>query len=1354
MATEGVVQILVAVIGATGGPVVAWLLQRKRTGDTLGGSSTEVRAVDIDHRSQTLSELALYLLCGAIFCILLSDSILISGRAPALSISTLLGPLAAALAISGGIYIGWRNRHGELVIGILALCTAIVLLLSPGGPFVPSEELGGEQGLSLLVPLFVLATMIATAIFRTWGTPFTGRLARRSAISIAFTVVALVPAISVGRQWIQEVADDPRNPIHGLNDAALAHVTQHLDKLREFEPAARAAVYRLGSEAVLAPAYAKQYFSVRPALEELEAQAKSASTQQQVPAATDGHASAPPTGKHVDQADGEPTAQAGASIAQIRLQRRDQRLETLLDAQRQHGAKAVLYLSDRTRWIHPAGNGLTGERIDWPLPQITVAKRYEQLSELRIVHALGRRSDQIRDLRSVFEYPYSVLSHFSSDLTKLQDDDPDSLNVYESLNAYDRPDNFSSRHRSDLSTSARPWDVLFPEMPSRDYSARLEEQLALPNEQEGYLAYSLYAELAQQYQPEGPVKDLLEEYWGIPATAKQAVLKYIAGSADWHERLDVLDTVSFIPTALDRFATLSQKPYGLLQLADAVDAEKRTDTGEVTKLASDIVGSLRDPNRDGKFVALLRSAEPDVPVLGLFTEPVMKWVHKVRESLRDDQRKDLVELIASPVSRMVPELSQGLPDDLRAKVKSELESFTKLTPEEQESLLHFQAIATYRPHGPYALSPINLLFVRAGVLSPSLALVLAAAIVFPAFVVPLFLGAYLARLVLARDRLRGLIEAEKLRGYEQNHQIGEPTELVGRTPLLLRLRRLASRGWSTIAVVGRRGVGKSRVLYRIYQEAILAGAATMRDAQPRPGEIGVWISAPSRFDEEEFVVSALERLALATEGAVSDALGAQPHAVRRLENKLAKASGVAFGFGVLAMLMLLAVINERTTDRSETRLALLPAGLLLVVALGSIVYRFSQLQPVNLVPWLERDRAQSAQTVLLYRRVNEALAFIATRGYRLERKNWSGAFQFVRVLLMAIGGAAVVFASFVALDRGGMSDQTAVIFACGGAALAAGMLLRSSTTAVSTGSGLMSLVAEYRDFASTLVYRLRAGALGAKSDLARVVVCVDELDKIVDLEEIRQFLRRIKAIFEIPGIYYYLSLAEDSLQQLYLGGAAGKTEVDSSLDHIVVVEPLDLANGASIASDYLKKKGLENVPARAAELISALSFGVSRDVLRRCDELLAAGVMANDLERYASGIRSSSAEVAHNGGLLSKESYEELRGPVKSAISAAARMAEAAHRLSGQSLSVLSGETNRIVLQLWTMSLLEVAIAIDSEAKWRGICEDLSNVGYLIPVRNPLEVVELLTELSQRLNCGTEQTSIVPAPNVLSIMGG
>src|SRR5262249_14379115 len=161
-------------------------------------------------------------------------------------------------------------------------------------------------------------------------------------------------------------------------------------------------------------------------------------------------------------------------------------------------------------------------------------------------------------------------------------------------------------------------------------------------------------------------------------------------------------------------------------------------------------------------------------------------------------------------------------------------------------------------------------------------------------------------------------------------------------------------------------------------------------------------------------------------------------------------------------------------------------------------------------PWLERDRAQNLQTAMLYRRARRALQFLAGRR-RAEipavvssRRGWIAVLVPTLVIplcfareLGVLGFLLLLFAVPVWMTIGSLL-----------------WLSPKQTAPESRAKGLMALISEYRDLASFTVSRLRQGALGPPQEHGgRVIVCIDELDKIIRVKELRAFLRRIKAIF-------------------------------------------------------------------------------------------------------------------------------------------------------------------------------------------------------------------------------------------------
>lgn len=180
---------------------------------------------------------------------------------------------------------------------------------------------------------------------------------------------------------------------------------------------------------------------------------------------------------------------------------------------------------------------------------------------------------------------------------------------------------------------------------------------------------------------------------------------------------------------------------------------------------------------------------------------------------------------------------------------------------------------------------------------------------------------------------------------------------------------------------------------------------------------------------------------------------------------------------------------------------------------------------------------------------------------------------------------------------------------------------------------LLSLTSKYRDYLNSVVRRIELGALGKEeTQVPSVIICIDELDKIVDIEEVRDFIRRIKGVFEVPGVFYYISLAEDAFAALHLGTSSGKNEIDSSFDHVLLIPALNCKEGEIIAISYLEKIGIQQYDKKLPQIIASIAYGVPRDILRLCDELA--------LESSSSSISTPSEFLQSRRSLLTSLNYE------------------------------------------------------------------------------------------------------------------
>ncbi|MEV4144587.1 P-loop NTPase fold protein [Amycolatopsis sp. NPDC049691] len=109
----------------------------------------------------------------------------------------------------------------------------------------------------------------------------------------------------------------------------------------------------------------------------------------------------------------------------------------------------------------------------------------------------------------------------------------------------------------------------------------------------------------------------------------------------------------------------------------------------------------------------------------------------------------------------------------------------------------------------------------------------------------------------------------------------------------------------------------------------------------------------------------------------------------------------------------------------------------------------------------------------------------------------------------------------------------------------------------------------------------------------RLVIGIDELDRIEPIDRARDFLNEVKAVFEVPDCLFLLSVSDEALEEADLARPGRKDAFDSAVDEVVRVEPLTY--------DYSVKlldRRVIGFPRPFSALFHCLAGGVPRDLLR------------------------------------------------------------------------------------------------------------------------------------------------------------
>jgi hypothetical protein len=145
--------------------------------------------------------------------------------------------------------------------------------------------------------------------------------------------------------------------------------------------------------------------------------------------------------------------------------------------------------------------------------------------------------------------------------------------------------------------------------------------------------------------------------------------------------------------------------------------------------------------------------------------------------------------------------------------------------------------------------------------------------------------------------------------------------------------------------------------------------------------------------------------------------------------------------------------------------------------------------------------------------------------------------------------------------------------------------------------GLPELVARFREFAGRMAdwNQSREGRLEG-----RVIICIDEMDKIRESDRAVGFLNDIKAIFDVRGCLYLVSLSDDAMTVLAEKTPAIRTAFDSTFDELISVGTMTYAE----AEKLLDQRVISVVPRPFLALCHVLAGGVPRELIRAVRDLI------------------------------------------------------------------------------------------------------------------------------------------------------
>lgn len=143
---------------------------------------------------------------------------------------------------------------------------------------------------------------------------------------------------------------------------------------------------------------------------------------------------------------------------------------------------------------------------------------------------------------------------------------------------------------------------------------------------------------------------------------------------------------------------------------------------------------------------------------------------------------------------------------------------------------------------------------------------------------------------------------------------------------------------------------------------------------------------------------------------------------------------------------------------------------------------------------------------------------------------------------------------------------------------------------------LPELVASYRDFveAVTTWWRVR-------HPTGRLVVGIDEVDRIAEPARVERFVNDLKAMFGTRDCVYLVTVSDEALSSVEGRAPLVRTALDSTFEELVRVPPMDLPG----AVDLLQRR-VVGLPYPFLLLCHCLAGGLPRELIRAARKVIAA----------------------------------------------------------------------------------------------------------------------------------------------------
>lgn len=375
--------------------------------------------------------------------------------------------------------------------------------------------------------------------------------------------------------------------------------------------------------------------------------------------------------------------------------------------------------------------------------------------------------------------------------------------------------------------------------------------------------------------------------------------------------------------------------------------------------------------------------------------------------------------------------------------------------------------------------------------------------------------------------------------------------------VLLNMRR---HGGATVGVAGPRGAGKSELLRAFCDEP--STPASVENG----GTVGVIIPSPVVYDADPFLRMVIRRLAERVPGYQEFQERPSKRKTRR------RIAGVIIATAVLLGVGLVLYFSPQTPSRKGVAEVILwTAGVLLYVeafavsraGLPALLRKFRRRAP----PGPADTDTKTAATRELRAAVPKVATKVVETMRSLETREWQQERSVTAEKVLSLG---------------------------------------FKRTSKKTHSALPLTQPDLVQELETLVGQMHEAGY-------QVVIGIDELDKLEDSPEAREFLNGIKVLFGIRNCSFLVTISDSAWAKFTRRGVDVRDVFDSSLDDTVKVRPMDVFEARS----FVRWRD-ERMSDTQVLFALCLSGGMPRDFLRYCRLIGKVNHKAGGSERFSS----------------------------------------------------------------------------------------------------------------------------------------